>query len=62
MFKDPEELSKGRFYNCIAGWQCEVTNTKKLYAYGLLKDFTNFRPWHRCGPVGRCGRMIKRKR
>jgi glycine betaine/proline transport system substrate-binding protein len=44
LFKDPEEPSKGRFYNCILGWSCEVTNTKKLTAYGLTKDYTNFRP------------------
>jgi glycine betaine/proline transport system substrate-binding protein len=44
LFRDPEEPGKGRFLNCIAGWQCELTNTKKLHAYGLTKDFTNFRP------------------
>jgi glycine betaine/proline transport system substrate-binding protein len=44
LFRDPEEPDKGRFLNCIAGWQCEVTNTKKLHAYGLLEHFTNFRP------------------
>ncbi|WP_248304559.1 ABC transporter substrate-binding protein [Breoghania sp. L-A4] len=44
LFADPEEPGKGRFYNCIAGWGCEVINTKKLNAYGLLDDFVNFRP------------------
>ena len=44
LFADPEEPGKGRFYNCPAGWQCEVVNTKKLAAYGLDGDFTNFRP------------------
>lgn len=44
VFADPEEPSKGRFYNCIAGWGCEVINTKKLHAYGLLDDYVNFRP------------------
>ncbi len=44
LFADPEEPGKGRFYNCPAGWQCEVVNTKKLAAYGLEGDFTNFRP------------------
>lgn len=43
-FADPEEPGKGRFYNCILGWGCEVINTKKLRAYGLTEDFTNFRP------------------
>lgn len=44
LFKDPEEPDKGRFYNCILGWACEVINTKKLTAYGLDKYYTNFRP------------------
>ncbi|MDQ0314059.1 ABC transporter substrate-binding protein [Amorphus orientalis] len=44
MFEDPEEPSKGRFYNCPAGWQCEIVNTKKLTAYGLTSSYTNFRP------------------
>lgn len=44
LFRDPEEPSKGRFYNCILGWNCEVVNTAKLKAYGLDEHFTNFRP------------------
>lgn len=44
LFADPEEPGKGRFYNCILGWGCEVINTKKLRAYGLTDSFTNFRP------------------
>ena len=44
LFADPEEPGKGRFYNCIAGWNCEIVNTKKLAAYGLDAFFTNFRP------------------
>ncbi|WP_421725681.1 ABC transporter substrate-binding protein [Bauldia sp.] len=44
LFADPEEPGKGRFYNCPAGWQCEVINSKKLIAYGLEGDYTNFRP------------------
>lgn len=44
LFKDPEQPSKGRFYNCMIGWGCEKINTKKLVAYELTKDFTNFRP------------------
>lgn len=44
LFADPEEPGKGRFYNCPAGWHCEVVNSKKLEAYGLADDFTNFRP------------------
>lgn len=44
VFEDPEEPGKGRFYNCPAGWQCEVVNSKKLIAYGLADSYTNFRP------------------
>ncbi|MDX1654894.1 MAG: ABC transporter substrate-binding protein [Candidatus Competibacteraceae bacterium] len=44
LFRDPEVPDKGRFYNCILGWQCEVHNTKKLEVYGLTDDYTNFRP------------------
>jgi glycine betaine/proline transport system substrate-binding protein len=44
LFADPEQPDMGRFYNCILGWGCEVMNTKKLIAYGLTEDFTNFRP------------------
>lgn len=44
LFADPEEPGKGRFLNCPAGWQCEVFNTKKLFAYGLADSYTNFRP------------------
>jgi glycine betaine/proline transport system substrate-binding protein len=44
LFKDPEEPSKGRFYNCIAGWKCAEVNEKKFKAYGLDKHFTIFLP------------------
>ncbi|HOV04846.1 MAG TPA: ABC transporter substrate-binding protein [Hyphomicrobiales bacterium] len=44
VFKDPEEPEKGRFYNCIAGWGCEVINTKKFGAYGLDDSYVNFKP------------------
>jgi len=44
LFQDPEEPDKGRFYNCVVGWQCEVVNSKKLVAYGLDDDYTNVRP------------------
>jgi glycine betaine/proline transport system substrate-binding protein len=42
LFKDPEEPDKGRFYNCPAAWVCQDVNTRKLEAYGLDDDFTNF--------------------
>lgn len=44
LFRDPEEPGKGRFYNGIAGWGAEVINSKKLKAYDLEGDYTNFRP------------------
>ncbi len=62
VFKDPEEPSKGRFYNCIAGWQCEVTNTKKLHAYGLLEHYTNFRPGTGAALSAAAESAIKRKK
>lgn len=43
LFRDPEEPTKGRFYNGPYGWGAEKINTKKLAAYGLDKDFVNFR-------------------
>ena len=44
LFQDPEQPDMGRYYNCIIGWQCELTNNKKMAAYGLEEHFTNFRP------------------
>jgi glycine betaine/proline transport system substrate-binding protein len=44
LFADPEEPGKGRFYNCPAGWNCEVVNSRKLVAYDLEEYYTNFRP------------------
>ncbi|ORE92573.1 glycine betaine-binding protein [Stappia sp. 22II-S9-Z10] len=44
LFADPEEPGKGRFLNCVIGWQCEVVNTKKLTAYGLDEIYNNVRP------------------
>lgn len=44
LFADPEKPEKGRFFNCILGWGCEIVNTNKLKAYGLEKSYVNFRP------------------
>ena len=44
LFEDPEEPEKGRFLNCVIGWQCEIVNSKKLIAYGLDEDYSNIRP------------------
>ena len=43
LFRDPERPDKGRFYNCVVGWQCELVNGVKLHAYGLDDDLTNFK-------------------
>lgn len=61
VFRDPEEPSKGRFYNCVAGWQCEVVNEKKLHAYGLADDFTNFRPGTGAALAAAAESAIKRR-
>ena len=42
--QDPDNPGKGRFHNCIVGWQCELINNDKLATYGLDKYYTNFRP------------------
>ncbi len=62
LFRDPEEPSKGRFYNCIAGWECEVINDRKLRAYGLDADYVNFRPGTGAALAAAIESAIKRKR
>jgi len=42
LFKDPEDPSKGIFYNSVPGWECTKINTKKLKAYGLDKYYNDF--------------------
>lgn len=44
LFADPEEPGKGRFYDCIAGWQCEEVNRAKFDAYGLNEHYNRFLP------------------
>lgn len=62
LFSDPEEPAKGRFLNCIAGWQCELFNSKKLQAYGLAEHFTNFRPGTGAALDAAILSAVKRKR
>ena len=62
LFTDPEEPSKGRFYNCVAGWVCEGINTRKLAAYGLENDFTNTRGGSGEATVAVIEAALKRKR
>ena len=44
LFKDPEDPSKGAFYNCIIGWQCEAINDVKIEAYGLTEYYNVIAP------------------
>jgi glycine betaine/proline transport system substrate-binding protein len=49
IFKDDENAAMGRLYNCPVGWSCEKDNGQKLLAYGLNKDFVNFKPGNGAG-------------
>jgi len=44
LIKDPEEPTKGRFYSCIPGWECQTTNEMKMEAYGLDEYYNVFLP------------------
>ncbi len=44
LFKDPEDPSKGRFYSCIIGWECEMINAEKFEVYGLDDYYNVFEP------------------
>ena len=44
LFQDPQDPSKGVFYNCIAGWACAKINQVKLSAYGLDEVFNAVSP------------------
>ena len=44
LFKDPRNISKGIFYNCIIGWRCDEINQVKLEAYGLTRYYNIFSP------------------
>lgn len=44
VFQDPEDPEKGRFYDCIAGWECEQVNKAKFSAYGLDDYYNRFLP------------------
>ena len=62
VFRDPEEPDKGRFLDCPAGWECEVVNSKKLAAYGLSADYTNFRSGTGEALAAAVESAVKRKR
>jgi len=44
LFKDPEDPTKGVFYSCIAGWECEKINEEKFEVYGLNDTYNVFLP------------------
>lgn len=44
LFEDPEDSSKGRFLNCVPGWQCEKINGLKMESYGLDEHFNVVSP------------------
>jgi glycine betaine/proline transport system substrate-binding protein len=44
LFKDPEDPSKGRFYNGPSGWVVHSHNIDKLKAYGLDDKYAAFDP------------------
>jgi len=60
LFKDQEDPSKGRFYSCIPGWECEKINEKKFKAYGLDKSYNIFLPGSYAALVGSLAAAIKK--
>jgi glycine betaine/proline transport system substrate-binding protein len=44
LFMDPEDNTKGRFYSCIPGWECEIINEAKFIEYGLDDTYNIFLP------------------
>jgi ABC-type proline/glycine betaine transport system substrate-binding protein len=44
LFQDPDDPTKGLFYNCIVGWQCRQYNIVKLEAYGLDRFYNLISP------------------
>ncbi len=61
MFKDPEEPTKGRFYNCPSGWACKIINTNMFNAYGMDKAFVNFDPGSAEGLAGSIAKAATRE-
>jgi len=62
LFPDPEEPGKGRFYNCPAGWQCQIVNENLMKAYGLDEaGFTLFDPGSGPGLAGAIAKAYERE-
>lgn len=44
LFKDDEEPTKGRFFNCPTGWSCQKDNEQRMKAYKLTGMYNSFKP------------------
>lgn len=44
LFRDPQDPSKGVFYNCISGWECAKINRVKMESYGLEEYYNVVSP------------------
>lgn len=61
LFQDPEDPSKGRFYNCPSGWVCKIINNNLFNAYGMDKAFNNFDPGSAEGLAGSIAKAAARQ-
>ena len=61
LFQDPEDPSKGRFYNCPAGWACKIINDNLFRAYGMDASFNNFDPGSGEGLAGAIAKAYERQ-
>ena len=60
LFQDPEDPSKGRFYNCPSGWACKIINTNLFRAYSLGDTFNDFDPGSAEGLSGAIAKAYER--
>jgi len=52
LFEDPEDNTKGAFYSCIPGWECEKINEAKFNAYGLYDTYNVILPGSNAALLG----------
>lgn len=63
LFPDKEEPGKGRFYDCPAGWGCQIVNGNLFKAYGLEKaGFSKFNPGSGEGLAGAIAKAYERRK
>ena len=60
LFQDPEDPSKGRFFNCPSGWACKIINTNLFRAYSLGDTFNDFDPGSAEGLSGAIAKAYER--